>query len=339
MLFHTCLSCGTDDEQRIASCELVQPGCVQKDLRMLFLPYTFDLSLKKIPFLTIIIMLACLFIYLHQYINTQIYIEKTEEFCSIERSSSERMIMKKTLGDTSSTSCLKLMRELSLSEEPQELIEEYSLNSEKFVGLSEKDSQYYIRSYLMDEYRSYRDNVPPLATKNLWYVPESWNPVTMVTSSFSHGSWEHLIGNMLFFYIFAAAVELIIGSFAFISVVLAMAFGTSISYSLVMMQVENALPTVGISGIVMGMIAMLAYFMPTSKIRCFYWFLLKIGTFAISTWIVALFFIGVDVYTLLTQEEMGSVNLVAHVSGAVMGFLLAFLFFRKHKRNISIGFM
>jgi membrane associated rhomboid family serine protease len=115
-----------------------------------------------------------------------------------------------------------------------------------------------------------------------------------------------------------------------------MVFGTSVSYSVAMMRVEDALPTVGLSGIVMGMIAMLAYFMPTAKVRCFYWFIVKIGTVAISAWILALFFIGVDVYTLLTKDDMGGINLIAHVSGAVIGFVLGVAFFRGNKRAIAL---
>jgi len=86
----------------------------------------------------------------------------------------------------------------------------------------------------------------------------------------------------------------------------------------------------------MGMIAMLTYFLPTAKIRCFYWFLIKIGTVAISAWILALVFIGVDIYTLMTQDELGGINLIAHVSGAFLGLLLGLVFFRKQKRRILI---
>jgi len=117
---------------------------------------------------------------------------------------------------------------------------------------------------------------------------------------------------------------------------MAMAFGTNVSYSLAMMAVEDPLPTVGLSGVVMGMIAMLAYFLPTAKIRCFYWVLIKIGTVAVSAWFLALVFIGVDFYTLLTQDDMGGVNLVAHVSGGILGFVFGVAFFRKQKRQIVI---
>lgn len=303
---------------------------------MLFFPYKFDMSLKRIPFLTILVSLLCIAIYSKQYFNEAEFIEKTEWFCTKSRSHVAQMALEKSLGDASPMRCVELMYELGVSDEPNEIISEYAENSKSFAGLNDEDSKLYIQGFLDDEYRTYRSRVPPLTTKELWYSPKSWNPATMVTSSFSHGSWDHLVGNLLFFYAFAAAVELIVGSLAFAGVIMVMVFGTSISYSLAMMSVENPLPTVGLSGIVMGMIAMLAFFMPTAKVRCFYWFLIKIGTVAISAWILALVFIGLDVYTLLSQEEMGGINLIAHVSGAVLGFVMGLAFFRRHRREISI---
>jgi len=80
---------------------------------------------------------------------------------------------------------------------------------------------------------------------------------------------------------------------------------------------------------------MLTFFMPTAKIRCFYWFFVKIGTVAISAWILALFFVGFDVYKLLSQDEMGAVNLVAHVSGALIGLTFASVFFRRQRRELA----
>ncbi len=303
---------------------------------MLFFPFKFDLSLSKIPYLTILVCLVCIGVYTQQHINAGEFEKRSVYYCAADLSTVERMAMEKTFGDASVDACLELMFELALSDEPITVISEYAAQSEKFAGFSEVDSRIYIEDFLLEKYRGYKRSVPAYQTKALWYVPESWNPVTMVTSTFSHGSWDHLIGNLIFFYAFAAAVELIIGSLAFLGVIVAMAFGTNIAFSLAMMSVENPLPTVGLSGIVMGMIAMLTYFLPTAKIRCFYWFLVKIGTVAVSAWILALIYISVDVYTLLSQDEMGGVNLIAHVSGAFLGFLLGVALFRRQKRDIVI---
>ena len=303
---------------------------------MLFIPFKFDLGLAKIPYLTILVCMLCIGVYTQQYINEGQFEKRSVYYCAMKLSNVEVMAMEKTFGDASPDTCLALMFELELSDNPEEIIKEYAAESEKFAGFSEDDSKLFIEDFLLDKYHGYQQSVPTYKTKELWYVPDSWDPMTMVTSTVSHGSWDHLVGNLLFFYAFAAAVELVVGSLAFFGVIIAMAFGTNVAYSLAMMSVENPLPTVGLSGVVMGMIAMLTYFLPTAKIRCFYWFLIKIGTVAVSAWLLALIFIGVDVYTLLSQEDMGGINLVAHVSGAFLGFALGFAFFRKQKRNIVI---
>ena len=303
---------------------------------MLFFPYKFDLALKRIPFLTIVVSLLCIAVYSKQFANEAEFTEKTEWFCMKSRSHIEQMALQKSIGDATPERCMELMFELGVADDPEAIIGQYAAGSKRFAGLSEEDSRLYIHDFLIREYRTYRSRVPALTTKELWYSPESWNPATMVTSSFSHGSWDHLVGNLLFFYAFAAAVELIVGSLAFAGIIMVMVFGTNISYSLAMMSVENPLPTVGLSGVVMGMIAMLAFFMPTAKVRCFYWFLVKIGTVAVSAWILALVYIGLDVFTLFTREEMGGINLVAHVSGAFIGFVLAVVFFRKQRREITV---
>jgi len=303
---------------------------------VLFIPYKFDLALNRVPYLTILICLICIGVYSQQYANESKFYKQSMYYCSTSLSNIERMAMQKTFGDASPETCLDLMIELAVSTKPESLISDYAEESEKFAGFSEADSKIYIHDFLLDKYQGYKRSVPELKTKSLWYVPDSWNPVTMVTSTFSHGSWDHLIGNLIFFYAFAAAVELIIGSLAFFGVIIAMAFGTNIAYSLAMMAAANPLPTVGLSGVVMGMIAMLTFFLPTAKIRCFYWFIIKIGTVAVSAWFLALIFIGLDIHTLLTQDEMGGINLIAHVSGAFLGFFMGAIFFRKQRREIVI---
>lgn len=303
---------------------------------MLFIPYKFDLNLSRVPYLTIIVCLVCIGVYSQQYVNAGEFEKRSYYYCAANLSTVEQMAMEKTFGDASPGTCLELMFELALSDEPEVLITEYAANSVKFAGFSNADSKIYIEDFLLEKFHGYQRSVPAYQTKALWYVPDSWNPITMVTSTFSHGSWDHLIGNLVFFYAFAAAVELVIGSWALFGVIIAMAFGTNVAYSVAMMSAANPLPTVGLSGIVMGMIAMLTYFLPTAKIRCFYWFLVKIGTMLVSAWVLALIYIGVDVYTLLSQDEMGGVNLIAHVSGAALGFLLGFILFREQKRQITI---
>lgn len=304
---------------------------------MLFIPFKFDLSLSKIPYVTIVVCLICIGVYSQQFANELEFQQRSYDYCARPLSTAQRMAFEKTLGSQSADACLGLMFELALADDPDAVIEDYAANAEKFAGFNEEDSRMFVEGFLKDKYEGYLRNVPPYQTKALWYAPASWDPVKMVTSTFSHGSWNHLIGNLIFFFAFAAAVELIVGSLAFLGIILVMAFGTNIAYSLAMSSVENPLPTVGLSGVVMGMMAMLAYFMPTAKIRCFYWFLVKFGTVAVSAWVLAVIYIGLDVWTLFSQEEMGGINLVAHVSGAFIGVMLGATLFRRQKRMIAVA--
>lgn len=303
---------------------------------MLFFPYKFDLALRRFPYLTIFVCLVCIAIYTKQFMNESEFVEKTQWFCAKNRTHIEQLALQKSIGDSSAYRCVEFMYELGLADDPQATIDGYADTSQRFAGLNDEDSRLYIKDFLNDEFRSYRARVPAYTTRDLWYAPRSWDPTSMITSSFAHGSWDHLIGNLIFFFAFAAAVELLVGALRFAATIVVMVFGTSIAYSLAMLSVEDPLPTVGLSGIVMGMIALLAWFMPTAKIRCFYWFLVKIGTVAVSAWILALVYVGLDLYTLMTQEEMGGVNIIAHLSGALIGVLMGVLFFRRQRRAIQI---
>lgn len=301
---------------------------------MFFLPFKFDMALNRAPFVTILVCVLCIGIYWGQAANEREYVTRTESFCETSRSNIERMMLEKVTGGAGSEACLEIVSTLSLAEDKDAALAEFIEQSEPFVGYSEQDSREYTELLITRIYDSYRRAVPPLETKELWYHPHSWDPWSMVTASFAHGSWGHVIGNLFFFFAFAAAVEVLVGPLIFVVVIMTMAFGTGVSYSVAMANVADALPTVGLSGIVMGMMALFTFFLPTGRIKCFYWVLIKIGIVSIPAWLLTLWFVGFDAYTLLTQDEQSGINLVYHVSGAVIGFLVGILFLRKRRRQI-----
>ena len=306
---------------------------------MLFIPYRFDAEFFRFPAITIVICIVCIAIYGQQVANEREYITKTEHFCESVDTNIERMMLDKVMGDSTPAGCRELVVKLTVAEDQKATIDDMVINSEPFAAYSKADSQEYMRMLIERVYGRFRQAVPPLETRELWYHPHSWDPWAMVTASFAHGSWDHLIGNLFFFFAFAAAVEIMVGPLIYAGIILAMAFGTGVSYSLAMANVAEALPTVGLSGIVMGMMALFTYFLPTGKIKCFYWFLIKVGTLSIPAWILTAWFVGFDAYQLFTQEEQGGVNLVYHVSGAVIGVLIGLVFLRGRRRELheSLG--
>jgi hypothetical protein len=90
------------------------------------------------------------------------------------------------------------------------------------------------------------------------------------------------------------------------------------------------LPTLGLSGVVMGMLALFVYFLPHARIRMFYWFIIYVGTVGIPAWFLAAWYIGGDFYSQVSGAG-GYVNFVAHLAGAALGFLIGVAIFRQKR--------
>lgn len=171
---------------------------------------------------------------------------------------------------------------------------------------------------------------------SLVYYPDSWNPVMMLVSSVSHNGWAHIIGNLIFFMAFSPAVEVIVGDTKkYIAILVTIAFVDSITYSLTSLFNSEPLPTLGLSGVVMGVIGLSAYLMPMARIRVFVWFLVLIRSIFIPAWILALWYIGWDTWDLLMYGNSGGINLVAHVSGGVAGYMIGYRWLKDRREEIA----
>jgi membrane associated rhomboid family serine protease len=173
-------------------------------------------------------------------------------------------------------------------------------------------------------------------TESLMYYPDSWNPVTMVTSSLAHAGFWHLFGNLLFFMAFAPALEILLGSsLRYLGIMLLVALVSGLSYSLwTVISGAEVIPTLGFSGVVMGMIGLSAFLMPHARVRVFCW-LIVWKTFFVPAWIVAAIYLGLDVWAMLTLNDFGGINLVAHVAGGLTGYLYGVLRLVDRKQEIS----
>jgi membrane associated rhomboid family serine protease len=93
---------------------------------------------------------------------------------------------------------------------------------------------------------------------------------------------------------------------------------------------QTPVPSLGLSGVVMGMMALFVYFIPQARIKFFYWILIKFGTIAIPAWLVVLWFVGGDMYANLVRTA-SSTNFIAHLGGAALGLLIGLLVFRRKR--------
>jgi membrane associated rhomboid family serine protease len=292
----------------------------------MFFPYRARITLFSVPWLTILVCVLCIWIYWAQYNNQRAIVRAADEFCERENSPTFVRVLQWIGGNTDTAVCAQIMMRLYQGSNDQAdvaaLAQRYGNPNVATGALAER-----YESALLEAYRSFKSNAPANLTASLWYAPGSVNPLRMLTAAFAHGSWSHLIGNLLFFFAFSATIEILLGPILYLAVFIVFAIGTHSVYSLAMIGNAQRLPTVGLSGVVMGMIALFVYFIPQARISCFLWLIVFYRRFAIPAWLLAAWFIGWDIYSLLSGGKAG-VNLIAHLSGAALGFLLGCTLFR-----------
>ncbi|HEU0012468.1 MAG TPA: rhomboid family intramembrane serine protease [Longimicrobium sp.] len=153
---------------------------------------------------------------------------------------------------------------------------------------------------------------------------------TVVTSMFMHGSWEHIIGNMLFLWVFGNNIEDSMGHLRFI--VFYLLCGVVAGLAHVYSDPGSAIPAVGASGAVSGVMGGYILLYPRARVRTWippFWFIPLPAFLVLAYWFAIQLFMGVATLGAEAGEE-GGVAVWAHVGGFVAGLLLIH-FFRKRR--------
>lgn len=295
---------------------------------MFFLPYKMDSNLNKIPYITLFVCIVCIFIYWNQYRIDARYYAAVEEYCTFSIERADLILIRKITHQENGTQCEKLFESIRNAPDPKDKLAELTLQSEPMGSFSKEEDDYNYRLGRLDElYKTYELSVPRNLTGALAYDPKEMDLVKMLTSTFSHADIFHLLGNLLFFYIFSSSVELLFGARLYFGFIIIATIGTSVAYSYAMISVEEALPTIGLSGVVMASVAALGAMLPTARIRCFFWFLFFYRIFRIPALLLAVWYIGWDVYDMNLYGNDSYINYVAHISGAGIGALFGIFYF------------
>lgn len=147
-----------------------------------------------------------------------------------------------------------------------------------------------------------------------------------LSSMFLHGGWFHLLGNMWFLWVFGNNVEDSMGSVRFATFYLMC--GVSAAAAQVLSNPSSALPMVGASGAIGGVMGAYASLYPRAHVEM----LVILGFYVTRVAVPALFVLG---YWFLLQlvggipaleSDGGGVAFWAHAGGFVSGFLLSFPF-------------
>lgn len=303
---------------------------------MIFVPIKADFSLPRFPVLTVVVCLICGAVFFKQIDDWNDFNAAITRYCELDRSRLEQMVFSRIAEKEEYGHCAEMMYLIASSEDGTTMIDEIVTGLRPLAGLTRTDSQEYVRQMLHDELRKYETVVPPDPDEGLAYYTSTWNPWYMLTSAFAHGDWGHIIFNLFFFVAFAATVEALIGPVWFAASIIAISLFTGVFSSVSAYATGQHYWTLGLSGVVMGMMGLYTYLLPRGNIRCYYWFIVIFGSVAIPAWALTLWYIGGDIFRLFTYESHGAVNVMAHVTGGIAGFLFGVLFLRRFKGDAAL---
>jgi membrane associated rhomboid family serine protease len=161
--------------------------------------------------------------------------------------------------------------------------------------------------------------------------------LTLFTSIFLHGSWIHLIGNMLFLWIFADNIEATIGNIRFLFFYVV--GGIVAGLAQVAIDPLSQIPCVGASGAIAAVLGAYILMFPRSRIRIwvlFFVFYVHAWVF-LGLWFAQQLVSGLGIFG-LQGDQMGNVAWWAHIGGFAYG-LLRGISFRKYviKPDIAQG--
>jgi membrane associated rhomboid family serine protease len=169
------------------------------------------------------------------------------------------------------------------------------------------------------------------------YILNGENALSLFTSMFLHGGWLHLIGNMLFLWVFGDNIEAALGHFGFL--VFYVLGGLAASLAHVFFNLGSEMPSIGASGAISACLGAYIIMFPKSRVRT----LIPLGFFFTTVRLSAWVFLGIWIVIQIVsstlgapQEEGGGVAWWAHIGGFAFGVLAGLLFRGKARALIVV---
>jgi len=161
--------------------------------------------------------------------------------------------------------------------------------------------------------------------------------ITILTSMFMHGSWSHILGNMVFLWAFGPEIEDLMGRRKYL--VFYLLGGLAATAAQVAADPSSTVPNLGASGAIAAVMGAFLVTYPRDRIRS----LLVIVIFVRMTYIPAALLIGVwflmqlvSLGAVAPQQASGGVAYAAHVGGFIFGAVTARLFEGRRLAEASV---
>ncbi len=149
--------------------------------------------------------------------------------------------------------------------------------------------------------------------------------VTVISSMFLHGGWMHLLGNMLYLWIFGNNVEDAMGHSRFLAFYFLCGIVAALGQA--MGNPTSTIPMIGASGAISGVLGAYLLLYPHARILV----LVPIGILLTTVsmrafWVLVFWFVLQLLYSAMSDSDAGGVAWFAHISGFIAGMAFIPLF-------------
>jgi membrane associated rhomboid family serine protease len=165
--------------------------------------------------------------------------------------------------------------------------------------------------------------------------PGGGDLITLFTSQFLHGSFLHLIGNMLYLWIFGNNIEDYLGRVLFLPFYFVA--GAIAAMAQIMIHADSLIPTIGASGAIAGVLGAYLVLFPRAQVHTLVVLIIFIRVVPIpAAWWLGAWFVIQVVAGMTTVGREGGVAWFAHIGGFAFGALAILLLApRRSKRVMS----
>jgi membrane associated rhomboid family serine protease len=167
-------------------------------------------------------------------------------------------------------------------------------------------------------------------------APANWLPpqMTIISAMFMHGGWLHLLGNMLYLWIFGDNVEDVLGHTRYLFFYLICGLWATLAHGL--MNIESQIPTVGASGAIAGLLGAYMISFPGARIKTLIFLFVFIKIVPIPAFLILGYWILIQILSGLSELErstQGGVAWFAHIGGFAAGIIFIFLMKKRSPRR------
>jgi membrane associated rhomboid family serine protease len=180
------------------------------------------------------------------------------------------------------------------------------------ANLSEEEMNFFLQQY---------STIPT-------YIVDGHHWPTLISSMFLHGSLMHLLGNLLFLWVFADNIEATIGNIPFLFFYLISGILASLSH--VYFNLDSAMPSLGASGAISAVMGAYLVMFPRSKVKVLIFLVIILRRITMSAFAFLGIWIGVQIFSTIQNfgisAEQGGTAWFAHLGGFGFGLLMGLIF-------------